>query len=67
VFREAAPALVSVVIPDALASPTELAGPPLSPDLEEIRGFFASIGLIEPTLEEEEPVSNRGNEEEWPR
>ena len=39
----------------------------LTPDLEELFGFFEAVGFIHPTLEEEEPVTNRANDEEWPQ
>lgn len=67
VFRPGAPPEFFTDIPLALPDPVELTSVPLSPDLEDAWGFFTTIGLIEPVLEEEEPITNRGNEEEWPR
>lgn len=52
-------------IPEVFPGPEDLSSTPLSPDREQIGGFFSTIGLIEPVLEEEEPITNRGNDEEW--
>jgi hypothetical protein len=51
--------------PVGLADSNTLRDAVLTPDVEALFGFFEAVGFIHPTLEEEEPVTNRANDEEW--
>ncbi|GMG85299.1 hypothetical protein LNKW23_45170 [Paralimibaculum aggregatum] len=39
----------------------------LTPDPEVQFGYFSGLGFLAPALDEEEPVTNRANDEDWPR
>lgn len=50
-----------------LVEPQVLDEAVVTPDVEALSGFFQDIAIIQPVLEEDDPVTNRGDDEEWER
>jgi VCBS repeat-containing protein len=54
-------------LPARLAGPKTIAESVVTPDPEVRFGTFDALGFLEPDLTEEEPVTNRGDDENWRR
>ncbi len=54
-------------VPQAIAQPSVIEEAVITPDPEIEFGFFSDLTFIAPTLYDEQPVTNRANDEDWPR